>query len=132
MKDCWSEGNLRAYHDGELPPEAREHVAAHLPVCAPCQALSDEVAGRAARVSSLMAALPEPNQVMWMPRRPVAPRRVAGWPVWAGAAAALAAGIAMAMWAAPGSEDARTLPLVSRVGPSTPVAVPEAIPVLEP
>ena len=49
MKECWAEGNLRAYHDGELLSAEMERVAAHLAECPHCEALADEVAGRAAR-----------------------------------------------------------------------------------
>lgn len=105
MKACWPEGSLRAYHDGELRPQDMELVAAHLAECPRCEALADEVAGRADRVARLMGALPAPEQVIWMPRRPVAApaprRRVVAWPVWAGAAVALAAGLAIAAWMSP-------------------------------
>src|SRR5689334_1202235 len=102
MKACWPEGSLRAYHDGELLPVDMQRIAAHLAVCPQCEALADEVAGRANRVAKLMSALPPTEDVIWMPRRipaPVPVRRSV-WPVWAGAGLALAAGIAIAVWMA--------------------------------
>src|ERR1044072_9466207 len=100
MKECWAEGDLRAYYDRELLPAQMERVAAHLMECPNCEALADEIAGRAARVSKLMSALPDPAQLIWMPRQAPAPRRV--WPRWAAAAAvALAAGLALAVWFVP-------------------------------
>src|SRR5262245_124626 len=109
MKACWPEGSLRAYHDGELLPADMEKIAAHLAECPQCEALADEVAGRANRVAALMSALPPAEQVIWMPRRVSAPvrRRLSAWPVWAGAAAALAAGMAIATWMAPRPEEHR-------------------------
>lgn len=104
MKACWPEGSLRAYHDCELLPADMERVAAHLAECTQCETLADEIAGRADRVAKLMGALPRTGQVIWMPRPVAAPARarVVRWPVWAGAALALAAGIAIAIWMAPG------------------------------
>jgi anti-sigma factor RsiW len=114
MKECWSEGDLRAYHDGELLPVDLQRVAAHLAVCPKCEALADEVAGRASRVAKLMSSLPEPRQVMWTPRRVTRPARV--WPRWTAAAAALAAGLAMAFWPTP-----RPVEQVERVAAPAPV-----------
>ena len=136
MTECWAEGSLRAYHDGELPPAEMERVAAHLSECPVCEALADEVAGRAVRVQNLLAALPGPEQVIWMPRR--APQPVRTWPRWAAAAVALAAGIAIALAVAPKHRDAvRTQPpIVAQVSASTGapvqtagVAVDDATPV---
>jgi hypothetical protein len=111
MKACWPEGSLRAYHDGELLPADMELIAAHLAECPHCEALADEVAGRASRVAKLMSALPPTEQVIWMPRRVAAPvrARAVKWPVWAGAAVALAAGIAVATWMAPKPEEYRAV-----------------------
>ena len=49
MTQCWSEGELRACLDGELPVRDVARVAAHLKDCAPCGRVSAELAGRAAR-----------------------------------------------------------------------------------
>ena len=94
MRECWPEGSLRAYHDGELLPAEMERVSAHLAECPNCEALADEVAGRAARVAALLGALPEPEQVIWMPRGVGAPARVAARRPWIAAAIALAHGYA--------------------------------------
>jgi anti-sigma factor RsiW len=101
MKECWSEGNLRAYHDGELPPGDMERVSAHLAECASCEALADEIAGRASRVAALIGALPEPEQVVWIPRRATAVRRASRRAQWAAAAMVLAAGLALILWMVP-------------------------------
>jgi hypothetical protein len=78
MTECWSEGELRAYLDGELP------AAAHLKECAECARALEELRGRALWVEEMMGTLAEPE---------VAPRRVRRRWEWVAAAAALAAGI---------------------------------------
>lgn len=88
---CWDEGALRAYFDRELPPEDLPRIAAHLGECAECHARYNELAARAARMSSFMNALVPAAHVASAPaqrRRP--------WvrPV-AGAALALAAAAAL-------------------------------------
>ena len=92
MRQCWSEGALRAYLDRELPPEDLARVAAHLGECPQCEALRAELAGRAARVSGFMNVLPEPGRVTSLPLITRQPRTA--WP-WA-AAAAVAAALAIA------------------------------------
>jgi anti-sigma factor RsiW len=94
MKQCWSEGELRAYLDRELPPEDLQLVAAHLAECPACEALRVQLAGRAARVSALMGALAEPQPVVWTPPMP---RPARTWQRWAMAATALAAGLVVAV-----------------------------------
>jgi hypothetical protein len=93
MTNCWSEGALRAYLDRELPAADMKAVAAHLGECSACDALCAELAGRAARVFSLLEMLPEPKVAV--PIRPVPVRAVSRW-LWPGAAVALAAGLAIA------------------------------------
>jgi anti-sigma factor RsiW len=99
MKECWSEGELRAYLDGELPPEDMGRVAQHLEVCSECGDHWAELAGRAARVTALMDALPDPDRTVSISR---APRRAKTntWR-WAGAVAALAAGLVLGIVAMP-------------------------------
>jgi hypothetical protein len=75
-----------------------ERVAAHLGECPVCEARRAELAGRAARVSALMGAFPEPERVASLPlitRRPRTGRR------WAAAAALLAAAVVIAFVLAP-------------------------------
>lgn len=87
---CWSEGELRAFIDRELPPADMELVGAHLEECSECGDHWAEMAGRASRVSSLMAHLTETEPVVraGQLRRPAqSPWR------WGGVAAALAAGL---------------------------------------
>jgi anti-sigma factor RsiW len=93
MTNCWSEGALRAYLDRELPAADMKAVAAHLGECSACDALCAELAGRAARVFSLLEMLPEPTVAA--PIRPAPARTVSRW-LWPGAAVALAAGLAIA------------------------------------
>jgi hypothetical protein len=134
MKECWAEGSLRAYHDGELLPAGMDRVTAHLAVCPDCKAMAEEIAGRARRVAVLMDALPAPEQVIWMPRREPVRARLIGWPVWAGAAAALAAGIAIVLWISPRHpEQPAPAPQIAEI-PSpvrqqaVPVVLPAAVP----
>ena len=52
MTKCWSEGELRAYLDRELPTGDMQQVAAHLGECTACDGLCTELSGRAAHVSA--------------------------------------------------------------------------------
>ena len=88
MRQCWSEGALRAYLDRELPPEDMERAAAHLGECPQCEARRAELAGRAARVSGFMNVLPEPGPATSLPLIARQPRTA--WQ-WTAAAMALAA-----------------------------------------
>jgi anti-sigma factor RsiW len=92
MKECWSEGELRAYIDRELPAESMQRVAAHLEECSACGDLWAELAGRAHRVSALMDTLIEPKLAVVPQTMARHASRV--WR-WAAAGAALAAGIAL-------------------------------------
>jgi hypothetical protein len=96
MTQCWPEGALRAYLDGELPSEDMQRVAAHLGDCRACDGLCRELAARAAHVSALMALLPDCGGAM--PRPVIVPRRRANW---IGVAVALAAGLAVAAYLLP-------------------------------
>ena len=129
MKECWPEGSLRAYHDGELLPADMERVAAHLAECPECEALADEVAGRASRVANLMSALPAAEQVMWMPRA-VPAGAAAAWPRWAAIAAVvvLAAGIAIGLAIVP----RQAPPQPAAVVAVRPAAPPDVVPPPEP
>jgi anti-sigma factor RsiW len=99
MTQCWPEGALRAYRDGELPAEEMRRVAAHLKDCAECEGLSSELAARAAHVSALMELLPECGEPLpWPGRAARAPHRRRNW---AGIALALAAGLALAAYLLP-------------------------------
>ncbi|HXA52193.1 MAG TPA: zf-HC2 domain-containing protein [Candidatus Acidoferrum sp.] len=93
MTNCWSEGALRAYLDRELPAADMKAVAAHLGECSACDGLCAELAGRAARVFSLLEMLPEPKVAA--PIRATPTRSPSRW-LWPGAAVALAAGLAIA------------------------------------
>ncbi len=89
MTECWSEGELRAYLDRELPPEALRQIALHLAECPECARVSAVLESRATLVSGLMRELDAPAPVR---RRPHTGR-------WVAAALALAAGLAIAaLW----------------------------------
>jgi len=114
MKECWQEGELRAYLDRELPPEDMERVARHLDVCSECGDLWAELAGRAARVSAFLEELAVPRRTVSTAR---APKRAAAakW-IWVGATAALAAGLVLGLVSMP----KRPAP-VAAVAPPVPV-----------
>ncbi|MBZ5729094.1 MAG: zf-HC2 domain-containing protein [Acidobacteriia bacterium] len=93
MTECWSEGELRAYCDRELPAKDMDRLAAHLENCVPCRERHRQLARQAASVLELVALLPEPEEVAWV--QPVRVR--AGMRGrWAVAALALAATLALA------------------------------------
>jgi anti-sigma factor RsiW len=96
MTQCWPEGALRAYLDGELPAEDMQRVAAHLGDCTVCDGLCRELAARAAHVSALMELLPEWGAAM--PRAAIPAGRRANW---IAIAVALAAGLALAAYLLP-------------------------------
>jgi anti-sigma factor RsiW len=87
MKNCWPDGDLRAYMDGELAPDARATIAAHLEDCSACGARYRELAERAAWVSAVMDLS---NNAPAIPAARPRPRR------WLVGAAGLAAALAIA------------------------------------
>jgi len=129
MTNCWSEGDLRAYLDGELPTGDMQLVAAHLGECTDCDGLCTQLAGRAAHVTALLDLLPEwEGASQRTPARPVvvmAPKRTGVEHWWVGAAVALAAGLALAAYLSP-----KPSPQISelRPVPVTPAIVPQTAP----
>jgi anti-sigma factor RsiW len=103
MKQCWTDGDLRAYVDGELPL-----VGEHLETCAECSARYRELSARAARVSSLIALLPETMPAEALAVMPARSHRGRQWAV---AALSLAAALAVGFVALP-----------KRAAPPAPVA----------
>jgi anti-sigma factor RsiW len=89
---CWTDGDLRAYADRELPAEDRDRLAEHLAGCGACDARYREIAARAERVAGALAGLTEGV----VPGRRSAPAAGAArwWPRWA-AAVGMAAGVAL-------------------------------------
>jgi anti-sigma factor RsiW len=129
MKECWADGELRAYLDRELSPSEMERIAAHLAECHECEARYDEVAGRAGMVSGLMESLAEMEPAA--PARRLQPLR--RWRQWAGAGAAIAAGIAMVAMMIPKAPGPGSKKAITPV-PETAIAgiapVPSAPPVI--
>jgi hypothetical protein len=58
MTNCYDEGRLQAYLDGELPPLERAALVAHLVGCAACQDQLGRQRALAARVRSLLLVPP--------------------------------------------------------------------------
>lgn len=90
MNQCWTEGDLRAFVDRELPGPDRDRIAAHLAECNECDARHREIAARAERVATALTALAYGAAPAG--KRPV--RKVKLWPRWA-AAVGIAAGLAL-------------------------------------
>ena len=123
MTQCWSEGELRAYLDRELPTGDMQRVAAHLGDCTVCDGLCTELAGRAAHVSALMELLPE-----WKAAAPraAAPAKRVRRPNWVGIAVALAACLALAAYLMPNRhprEEAVVVPTPAAAAPPVTVGV---------
>lgn len=57
-----SAGDLRAYHDDELAPDARGAVETHVAICAPCRAELAAVGARADSAAALLAPPAAPDQ----------------------------------------------------------------------
>jgi anti-sigma factor RsiW len=106
---CWSEGELRAFIDRELPADQMAQITAHLEGCSVCGDHWSEMAGRASRVSALLSELTEMEPLIRPGRLP---RRASSSWRWGGVAAALAAGllIGIAVWPKRGTEIAVTPP----------------------
>lgn len=101
MTQCWSDGELRAYLDDELPPRDRERAARHIEACAGCRERCASMSARAQWLASLMDALPQPPALVRLPDIPAQPRtrrRVAG-------GLALVASFAIALMLVPKHKD---------------------------
>jgi anti-sigma factor RsiW len=126
MTQCWPEGALRAYLDGELPSGDMERVAAHLEACTECDGLCTELAARAAHVSALMELLPECGEPLpWPGRAARAPRRLRNW---AGIAVALAACLALVAYLLPDRRQREAVTLPARAPRPVTAVVAEAAP----
>jgi len=129
MTQCWSEGELRAYLDGELPVRDMERAAAHLKDCQACVSVYAELAERAAQVDTLLEFLPVP---MPLSKAQAIKKRAAHAGQWL-AAAALAAALAVALVMAPwrsrqGSRPAPP-PIATKIAPAPapPVRSPQPL-----
>jgi len=134
MRECWDEGGLRAYLDRELPLEEMTRIAVHVGGCAECHARYNELAGRAARVASLIEAL-EAGAVTSaagpLPRRwAMGWRSIAARPV-ATAVLALAAAAALAFVLVPKHIAAPKPVVAPHVVPVRPVMQQDATPTME-
>ena len=130
MSQCWSEGELRAYLDRELPARDVERVAGHLKDCQACGRVCAELAGRAASVAALLEVLPEPLPPSRIPS--IAPKaaHTGRWLAAAGLAAALTVVLVMAPWRSqPGSRPAPPPQTAARIvpAPAPPVASPQPL-----
>jgi hypothetical protein len=93
VSGCWSEGELRAALDREMPARDLERLMAHIDECAGCGAIYRELEGRASRVGALLSSLPETAPIKLLKPLP----RTRPLPRWAGGAAGLAAALAFAL-----------------------------------
>src|SRR4051812_2989368 len=91
MKQCLTEGDLRAYLDRELPATDRDRVAAHVAECGACDLAYREISARAERIATALSALGD-GIAETRPKPAVRPMVL--WPRWA-AAVAMAAGLAL-------------------------------------
>jgi anti-sigma factor RsiW len=123
MTQCWQEGELRAYLDGELPAGDMERLRVHLHECAACGRLSAELEQRAEWVSSALAALPVPEPVQLVPRFE---RHSSAGRRWVGAAIALAASLTVALVLLPKAPEKRVVfaPAPQPASPAAPAALP--------
>ena len=130
MKECWPEGALRAYLDGELAPADMQAVAAHLNECAACEQTHGELSARAGYVAGLMGTLAEPVGRP-APRRAEAARVSGSWR-WTAAAVAMAAGLAIATVLIPKPEVRKASPTVALLGPEAVAPAPVEVPRIQP
>jgi hypothetical protein len=98
VSGCWSEGELRASLDHEMPARDLTLVATHIRECARCGDLYQELAGRASRVGALLDGLPESAPPLVCRRRLL--RNHFGRR-WVGAVAGVAAAVAFAVTLTP-------------------------------
>lgn len=119
MSNCYSDGDLRAFLDGELPGGGE-----HIESCAVCAARLQEIEARARRVGACLAGLTDsPAIAVERPRR----RRAWGW---VAAAATILAALGLAPWGterAPKPSPAPTT-IASVMAPAAPPVQPSVAP----
>jgi hypothetical protein len=93
VSGCWSEGELRASLDHEMPARDLERVIAHIGECSRCGDLYQELAQRASHVGELLDSLPQTVQVKHFQPLP----RTRPFRRWAGAVAGVAAALTFAV-----------------------------------
>ena len=123
MTECWSQGELRAYLDRELPSEDQARAALHLAECDECGRVLAELETRARRVGALLDELAAAGP---LPITERAPRGRRGR--WVAAVLALAAGLVIVtlLWKRPAPAGAPAPP--SPVPPATLASVEPAAP----
>ena len=130
MTQCWSEGELRAYLDRELPARDVERAAGHLVDCQACARVCSELAARAARIDALLELLPQPSLPRKIPAIAPSGAHTGRWLAAAGLAAALTVVLVMAPWRSqPGSRPAPPPQTAARIvpAPAPPVASPQPL-----
>jgi len=123
MTKCWSEGELRAYLDRELPDGEMDAVRRHLAECAGCTQASSALAARAARISVMMEGLTVP-MTSPAPLRMAPSRGHTAYWKWAGVSMALAAAAMVMFLLLPGRT--RPAPLHRPPAPARQIAQPDA------
>ncbi len=121
MSGCWSEGELRAWLDGELAEPDAGAMEQHLAGCGDCTARLRILEARAERVGMLMGSLAEPAGQVATARMPPVVIARRNWR-WTGIPAAIAAGVTVAFLLAPTRHTPMEKPALK--GPEVPVVEP--------
>jgi anti-sigma factor RsiW len=129
MTQCWSEGELRAYLDGELPARDVERVAAHLKDCQACGRVCAELSGRAARIAAWLEAIPQLPPPSKIPAMRRSARHTGRWVAAAGLAAALALALVTAsLQSRRGTKPAPPPQTAAKIAPAPAAVAPPARP----
>jgi hypothetical protein len=112
MKNCWQDGDLRAFFDGEA--ESADAIAAHLTECAACSSRYRELSERATRISAMMAGLE------------YAVPSLSTRKLWVPAVLAFAAALAIAFLMLPKHRTVRPAPVARAIEAPMPQPVPVA------
>lgn len=127
MTGCWSQGELRAWLDGELPARDMELVAVHIKECADCRGVYNLVSSRAARVSALLESLPEMSGPVKLPRISRGARPLWAVTTAAGIAAAVALAVLLTPWQHAPLSQPKASEAVSKAAPARPVLKPPPV-----
>ena len=127
MKDCWSQGELRASLDGELSLRDMERLTAHLNLCPECSRLQAELSRTAARIAVLLEAVPSEEPA----RMPAIPPAAGSGRGIATVGLALAAALAIAFLLLPGRGEKHPVLSVSKPPLAAQTPAPSAPPPVE-